>query len=196
MATDYYRLRIQGLNQTEYVECVTHWEGTNLTAADYIPNAQDLIASWVDALAAAWLTLLPQSYQLLRLSAMKASPGGGAEVVANYQFNSNQGVVGSNSPANQLCPMIMLIPPMGIKTAGRMYMPAIAESQIAANVVNSTWLTNVDAMMSSAIAGFSFSTITWKQAVYSRKNSSFALVQDYSVSPVVGWQRKRQRAPL
>jgi len=196
MATDYYQLRIQGLHQTEYNECVLHLRGVNLTAADYISNADDLVNSWVAEVHPAWLDLMPESYQVLRITAKKASVGGGAERSNEFQFGDQPGTVSGGAASQQLCPVILLIPGMGIKTAGKIFLPAIAESQIASNVVNSTWLTNVANMMSILTAGFTGSSITWDLVVYSRKNATFDPVEDYSVSPIVGFQRRRQRAPL
>jgi len=78
MATDYYQLRIAGLHQTEYNECVIHFRGVNLTAADYYANAADLVNAFVSEILPAWLDLMPESYQMLRMTAKKASAGGGA----------------------------------------------------------------------------------------------------------------------
>lgn len=196
MATDYYRLRIQGLHQTEYNECVLHFRGVNLTTANYMTNASDLIDAWADAILDSWLAMLPASYQLLRMSASKASAGGGGEVVSAFQIGDAVGAVSGGAASQQLCPCISLIPPMGIKTAGKMFLPCIAESQISGNAVNSTWLTNVGTLMTSMMTPFSFSTIEWDQVIYSRKNGTFSQVVDYSVSPIVGFQRRRQRSPL
>jgi hypothetical protein len=193
MAVDHYQLRIIGLHETQYNEVVCHWRGTNLTAADYIANADDLCKSWDDTLKGFWLDIMPQSYQLLRLAAKKASPGGGGEATLQYQFGTTPGNVSGGAAAQQLCPVIGLIPPMGIKSAGRMFLPAIPESMIASNVVSAGWLSVVDDLMLGAMAGIAFSSITWDQAIYSRKNTSFAEVVDYTTSPIVGFMRKRQR---
>lgn len=196
MATDYYQLRIQGLHQTQYNECVLHFRGQNLTAADYIANADDLCQAWHGSILGYWLDLMPESYQVLRLTAKKASVGGGGEASLQYNFGANVGNVTGGAAAQQLCPVVTFIPPMGIKSAGRMFLPCIPESRIAANAPTSGWLTNVSDMMTDLMAGFINSAITWDLAIYSRKNVSFAEVVDYSTSPIVGFQRRRQRSYL
>jgi len=196
MATDYYRVRLQGLHQTEYNECVMHFRGVNLTVADYMTNAADLLASIENNVVGPWLDMLPASYQLLRFSASKASVGGGGEVNTIYQVDEAPGTVSGGAASQQLCPVVLLIPPMGIKTAGKFFLPCIAESQITGNAVNATWLTNLGLLMTQLIGGFAASSITWDQVVYSRKNGTFSEVIDYSVSPIVGFQRRRQRSPL
>lgn len=196
MATDWYQLRVQGIHQTEYNECVLHFKGVNLDVADYVQNAQDLLATFEANWTSNWLNLLPESYCLMRLSAKKKSAGGGGEVVTEYQYGDNLGTVGGGAASQQLCPVITLIPPMGIKSAGRMFLPCIAEGQIAANVVNTAWKTAVASIMATFIAGASNSSINWTQAIYSRRTSSFSDVVDYSLSPTVGFQRRRQRSPL
>lgn len=196
MATDYYQLRVRGLHETQYTECVLHFRGTNLATADYLANANDLVLAWNSFLKDYWLNLLPQTWQLLRVTAKKASVGGGGEVNGQYDFGSQPGNVAGAAAALQLCPVVTLIPPMGIKSAGKIFTPAIAESQIQANVPNATWLSNLETLMATMIAGVIESTITWDLVIYSRKNVSFAEVVDYSTSPIVGFQRRRQRTSL
>jgi hypothetical protein len=159
-------------------------------------NAADLIASFEGACVGPWLDLLPASYSLLRYSASKASVGGGGEVNSIYQVGEAPGTVSGGAASQQLCPVVLLIPPMGVKTAGKFFLPCIAESQISGNAVNSTWLTNLGLLMTQMLTGFSNSSILWDQVVYSRKNNIFSEVIDYSVSPIVGFQRRRQRSPL
>ncbi len=196
MATDYYRLRVIGLHQTEYNEVVMHFKGTNLTAADYRANAIDLLASWSGGLLGTWIPIFPASYQVLRITAAKASVGGGSEVSEQFTVGTQIGGRAGGAASQQLCPIVRLIPPMGIKTAGRMFLPCVAESDANANVLSSTFLTNLAAYMSDAIGGFANSGITWTQAIFSRKNVSFSDVVGYDTSPIIGFQRRRQRSPL
>lgn len=196
MATDYYRLRVQGLHQTEYNECVLHFRGTNLTAADYLTNASDLIGSFISDCLVDWCALMPTSYQVLRLTASKASAGGGAEVTSSFALNAFAGAVSGGAASQQLCPVIRLIPGMGVKTAGRIFLPCIAESQVDANVVTAGWLTNVATLMGTMISGFGPNAIVWTSAIYSRKLAAFNETVAFDTSPIIGFQRKRARLPL
>jgi len=196
MATDYYQLRVKGLHTGQYNECVMYFRGTNLTAADYMQNADDLVDTWNDGWRDMWLELFPTTYQLLRVEAKKASSGGGGMSAGQYDFDAYPGTVAGSAASQQLCPAISLIPGMGVKSAGKIFLPCIAESQIQANVPNSTWLTNVDTLLVSLIAGITFASITWDLVIYSRTTSSFNAVADYSTSPIIGFQRRRQRLTL
>jgi hypothetical protein len=195
MATDFYQLRIQGLHQTQYNECVLHFQGVNLDVANYIENAESLISGWVSNASSEWADCLPSTYQVMRLTAKKASPGGGAEIVRQFQFDELPGSQGP-AAAQQLCPIIRLIPPMGIKSAGRIFMPCIAEAQIANNIPIAGWFTVTATLMNNMITGFSDATIDWKLAIHSRKNNTFAEVLNFDYSPVVGFQRRRARNHL
>jgi len=196
MATDYYQLRVKGLHTGQYNECVLYFRGTNLTAADYMTNADNLVDTWDDNFRNPWLELFPTTYQLLRVEAKKASTGGGGMSAGQYDFDAYPGTVSGSAASQQLCPAISLIPPMGVKSAGKIFLPCIAESQIQANVPNSTWLSNVDGLLEVMIAGAAATSITWDLCIYSRATSSFNAVEDYSVSPIVGFQRRRQRLTL
>lgn len=196
MASDFYQLRVQGLHQTEYNECVMYFRGDNLTAADYITNAGDLASSFETDVKSLWLACLPASYALGRLSAKKASAGGGGTVDRQQTLASSVGTVSGGAASQQLCPVVRLIPPMGVKTAGKIFMPCIAESMIGANVVTAGWLTAIANLMASLMGGFGPGSITWTQQVFSKKNGTFADVLAFDTSPIVGFQRRRQRSPL
>jgi len=196
MATDYYRLRIQGLNQFEYNECVLHFKGVNLDVADYLENAADLNSAWDSTAQSPWNDMLPVSQQTMRLSASKASAGGGAEITTQYALGSQIGTVSGHAASQQLCPVVRLIPSMGVKTAGKFFLPCIAEGDVNANVVQSSWIANLDVLMSSLLAGLSVSAITWTPVVYSRNLGTFSDVITYDTSPIIGFQRRRQRSPL
>lgn len=196
MATDYYQLRVQGLHQTEYNECVMFFKGVNLTAASYMENAEDLVLAWQGSIADSWAAMFPISYQTLRVSAKKASAGGGGEFTVMNQFGDAEGVVSGGAASQQLCPVVRLIPPTGVKSAGRIFLPCIAESQVASNVVNSTWLTNLASLMTNLKGPFQQSSIDWSLAIYSRKNNVFSDMMAYDTSPIIGFQRRRQRAAL
>jgi len=193
MATELYQLRVQGRHQQEYNECVFFFEGQNLNACDIIVNAKNLCDAFENNLRGAWLDLFPGTYELERLTARRQSDAGGVDITHQYQVGDFPGTVSGAASAQQLCPIVRWIPPLGVKSAGRNFLPCIAESQIEAGVVNATWLTNLDAFASTAIAGFVEGAITWIVAVYSRKLSTHALALDYDTSPIVGWQRRRQR---
>lgn len=196
MATDHYQLRVIGLHQTQYNECVLHFKGENLTAANYMENAEDLALAWENAIMGLWLDCLPASYCLFRLAAKKFSLGGGGEFVTQFQNQIQVGAVAGGAASQQLCPAIRLIPPIGVKTAGRVFMPCIAESQIAANAPNATWVTNISTLFTDMMAGFANSSIDWFLEIYSRKNNTYADVMDFDNSPLVGFQRRRQRMNL
>lgn len=196
MATDYYRLRVQGLHQTEYNECVMFFRGQNLDAAEYLVNARDLVLAWTGTILPLWLDLFPTSYQVLRLSGAKASPGGSGEVSQQFPINSQIGTQTGGAASQQLCPVIRLIPPMGVKTAGKMFLPCIAEGDVSANIVSAGWLGRVSDMMAEVLSGFNDTSITWDQVIYSRKLVTFSEALSYDTSPIIGFQRRRQRSPL
>ena len=195
MATELYQLRIQGLNQQEYNECVVYCRGDNLSAGDVIVNAKDLLASWEQNIKTAWLDLLPASYNLMRISAKRQATGsGGVEIVTQYQYGVELGGVSGVAQVQQLCPIVRLIPPMGVKSAGRFFLPCIAESDIASNTPSVGWVNNLSSLMLLwVLNNFGSGTIDWQLAIYSRKLDSFSLCMNFDTSPVIGWQRRRQR---
>lgn len=195
MATELYQLRIQGLVQQEYNECVIYCQGGNLSAGDVIVNGKDLVASWIANVKTKWLAMLPSDYQLLRLTAKRQdTTGGGVDITEQFQFGAETGTAAATCQATQLCPIVRLIPPMGVKSAGRFFLPCISTSDIEQNVPVAGWVTRLATLMGAwVLTDFGSGTITWSIAIYSRKLDQFHLAQDFDTSPVVGFQRRRQR---
>lgn len=195
MATELYQLRIQGLNQQEYNECVVYCQGDNLSAGDVIVNAKSLIDGWETNVKSAWLAMLPATYNLMRLTAKRQDiAAGGVEVVKQYDYGTELGAVAGTSQVQQLCPIVRLIPPMGVKSAGRFFLPCIAESDIGPNTPSAGWVDRNAALADAwVLNNFSNDSIIWQLAIYSRKLNQFHLVQDIDTSPIIGWQMKRKR---
>lgn len=193
MASELYQLRVSGAHTTEYWENVMYFQGDNLSAGDVIHNAKDLAESFQSEVLPAYLDLLPGTVQVLRLTAKRQDVAGGVDITIPFQLGDQPGAVAGGASGMQLCPIVRLIPPMGTKSAGRFFLPAIAESQIANNTPSSTWITNLGALMTITLAGFATTAITWTQAIYSRKLIQYHKAMSYDTSPVVGFQRRRQR---
>lgn len=195
MSTELYQLRIQGLNQQEYNECVVYCQGDNLSAGDVIVNAKDLLNSWETNVKTQWLDMLPSSYNLMRISAKRQdTAAGGVGVDTQYQYGTELGAQTGVAQVQQLCPIVRLIPPMGVKSAGRFFLPCISEGDIAANVPAAGWVTRLTALMVQWVQNnFGAGSISWQLAIYSRKLDQFHRALDFDTSPVIGWQRRRQR---
>jgi len=172
------------------------FKGTNLDVADYLVNARDLLLSWTSEMAGVWKAMFPVSHQTLRISACKDSSGGSGELSQQYPTGTQAGDQSGGSASQQLCPVVRLIPTMGVKTAGKIFLPCIAESDVNANVVVDDWKDRLSYLMSPMIDGFAQGTITWSLVINSRKLSTFSEVITYDISPIIGFQRRRQRSPL
>lgn len=193
MSTELYELRISGTHQQEYFENVLNFVGENLVADDVIANADDLLLAFASNVQDAYLDMLPGSTQLRRLTAIRSSPLHGVGRVREYQEGDWPGTAGATAQSQQLCPILRLIPPMGVKTAGRFFLPGIATADINSNVVQNRWTTAAATLMGLMLAGFTQSSITWTIGIRSRATNSYHKAVDYDTSPIIGWQRRRER---
>lgn len=193
MATELYQLALSGTHLGSYWQNIMHFEGGNLSAGDVIVNARDLLNSWATNIQAAYMAMLPASIYLNRLEARRVAAGGGITIVTQYDPFSEAGGVSGGAASQQLCPIVRLIPPMGVKTAGKFFLPAIAETDINANTPIAGWLTRLNTLMSAMLTDFGTGSITWQIAVLSRKLGTHSLALSYDTSAIVGWQRRRQR---
>jgi len=193
MATELYQFRISGNHTSEYWENVLYFVGENLSAGDVIHNANDLISNFVNNAFGPYLNLLASSVYVNRLVAKRQDVAGGIEVVKQYDYQENQGQVTGECSSQQINPIVRLIPPMGTKSAGRFFLPGIAEADCEANRPTVGWLSTLSTMMSVLLAGMNDGAITWTIGIYSRKNNSFVKALDYDTSPILGWQKRRER---
>jgi hypothetical protein len=193
MATELYQFNITGSHNGMFWENVLFFRGDNLTADDVIPNAQDLIDSWIANIHTAFLAMLPSSCWVNRYIARRVVPSGGINIVQQYDPFTEVGTVVGAASSNQLCPIVRLIPPMGTKSAGRFFLAAIAESDIDNNAPVAGWLTRLGTLMVALMTDFGSGTIQWQSAVYSRKLGTYALTMDYDTSPIIGWQLRRSK---
>lgn len=193
MATELYQLRVQGRHSQEYNECVMYYVGENLTAGDVIVNARDLVGQWITDALGPWLDLFPTSYQVERVTGKRQDAAGGVEITTQFQLGAQPGTVSGGASAQQLCPIVRWIPPLNTKSAGRNFLPCIAEVDIDAGRPIASWFTRLNSFTAVVLGGFSAGTITWTQAIYSRSLNTYVKAIAHDESPIVGWQRRRQR---
>lgn len=194
MATATYALTISGLHYGKRLENVMHFTGDPADGSNTLAEGKDLIDSFVDAAELNFLNCLPPTYQILRYSANVVHPRKISNVPHMDVTNAaKNGSFGTEAQSDNLCPSITLIPPMGIKSPGRIFMPCIAKEAIANNVYTGTYVTDLDIFMQSILADFAISSTQWHLAVYSRKNDTAVRALAYTTSPAIGFQSKRRR---
>lgn len=194
MSNATYALSIAGTHYNQYVENVLHFQGDLATGTDTLQEGKDLIDAF-ENIVDDWLTLLPPTYIVDRYTARLVLPGGGDNGVAHRQvINQNHiGTSGTAAASENLCPVVNLIPPMGVKSQGRVYLPCIAKEDINNNALQGGWIGAVTTVFNELIAGISISATTWKLAVYSKKLGTSSLAQAFSVSAAIGFQGRRRR---
>ncbi len=82
---------------------------------------------------------------------------------------------------------------MGVKSAGRVFLPAVSKTSINLNVPVASYITAIGNFFNAAIAGFSVAGATASLAIFSRKTNTSSEVSTFNLSPVIGYQRKRAR---
>ena len=194
MPTATYALSIQGTHYHEYVENVIHFIGDGAAGIETLAEGADLADSWVDNVLDAYLDLLPPTYLFDRVEARVVKPAGNSNVYHRQFINAGHvGTLGTAAAADNLCPSITLIPPMGFKSPGRIYMPCIPKESIDNNTYVALYQTLMGTFMTAMFGPFANSTINWAVAIYSRKNDTSVLAQAYTLSASIGFQSRRRK---
>lgn len=196
MSNATYQLSITGTHYNQFVENVLCFQGDLAVGTQTLTEGKDLIDSFVNDAEADWLACLPPTYTLDRYSARCLLPAGPSNVAHLQRINAAKiGTSGTGAQSENLCPVMNLIPPMGVKSQGRVYMPCIAKEDIDNNALQAGYIAAMNILFDQLITGIAVSATTWKLAVYSKKLATSSLVQAHSLSAAIGFQGRR-RKPL
>jgi hypothetical protein len=195
VATETYALSIQGGHNAEYVENVLHFTGSGLTADATLTNGTSLIAGFKANAEALWLLCIPPTYNLQRYAARRVITKPSATATAYYEYAVQSGTRGSQSISNNVCPSIFLVPPTGVKSGGRIFMPCVDQLDVVQNLFVAGYLTAISNFMNNVTTGWASSGITWQLAIYSRKLNVAHPVSSWTVSDRLGFQGRR-RSPV
>jgi hypothetical protein len=197
MSNATYELRVTGTHYNQFVENVFHFQGDLASGTQPYTEGTDLISSFVNGSAIDdYRACLPPTYTMDRLSARCVLPGGPSQGAHKQVINSGfVGTSGTAAASENLCPVVNLIPPMGVKSQGRIYMPCIAKEDVNNNQLQAGYITAIHFIFNELIAGISDSATLWKLAIYSKKLGTSSLVQTHTLSAAIGFQGRR-RKPL
>lgn len=196
MAIETYQLAIQGVHGTEYVETILHFEGTGVDPANTSAAGISLIAGFRANCETQWLAAFPASYQIRQYAARRASSANSNTVWQSFAPGALSGTHASSTGcADQLCPCISWVPPLGTKSGGRTFLPVVPLGAIVSNSASAGYQTILTTLITAILTAFSNAGISWVKVILSRKlnTSSAALAGNLSLR--LGYQ-KRRRSPL
>jgi hypothetical protein len=193
MPDELHRVEIKGNLNGQFRENVMHWKIIGATNDTPFQNSNALVQFLHTTIKPLFLACLPPDYCIDAIFARRLGPTGGPYASVDYGFQVQPGTRGAQATSEQLCPCITMIPGMGIKSAGRIFMPAVADTDYNLNVAANTYVTAINALMAGMVAGGSVAGGTAQICIFSRKLNISYLVSAYNLSPVIGYQRRRAR---
>lgn len=196
MSNATYALTVTGTHYNQFLENVFHFQGDLATGTDSFSEGQDLVNSFIGGAQNELAACLPPTWQLDRYTTRCVLPAGPSNGYHQQVINDAiVGTFGTGAVSENLCPVMNLIPPMGVKSQGRIYMPCIAKTAIDNNQFTAGYVTAINAYFDALIAGISASATTWKLAIYSKTLGTSSLALAHSLSAAIGFQGRR-RKPL
>lgn len=192
MATENYLLSIQGVVGQSYQECILCFQSTGLSSTDTLDSANDLITAWRNHAEIFWQAITSIDYQILLYSARRAFPSPSATAYQQLDVGDAAGSMGKVTALN-VCPAVHLIPPMGTKTGGRVFLPSAGDDAVIDNILQAGYLADITSFFNVCITGLAGSGTNWKLAIYSRKNVSAALALAFVPSSRVAFQSRRRK---
>jgi len=194
MANATFQLSITCTHYNQFIENVMCFQGDLADGSQPYTQGKDLVDSWYGSIRTLWLGVLPPTVTLDRLSTRCLLPSGPSNGYHRQVINDALvGTFGTAAQSENLCPAVNLIPPMGVKTQGRTYLPCVPKTAIDNNTFTAGYITAVNALFTALEAGFADSATTWKLAIYSKKNRTSSLALQHSLSAAIGFQGRRRR---
>lgn len=191
MSDELHRVEWRGALAGQYRCNVMHFHLLNPTADLPFGNANSL-ANWLHTnIKPKFLLCLPDDYILESLSVRRLGPTAGQYAQIDYAPQSQPGTRTGPAVSEQLCPCVTLIPPMGVKSAGRIFLPAVAKPDVNMNTYLAGYVTVVNNLMAAMVAGGTVAGGTTNIVIYSRKLNAASIVASYHLSTVIGYQRRR-----
>lgn len=191
MATGLYRAEWRGNLNGQFRENVMHFRIDPDPAGNPYDNANALASVLDVTFRPLWLGVNSGSYGLDAIVTRRLGPTGGPYAIIDYSPFVELGTRGSTAVSEQLCPCVTLIPPMGVKSAGRCFLPSVAKADINMNVYLAAYRTAVNSLFNALISGFTVSGSPCKLAIFSRKLNVSHDVISFNLSSALGYQRKR-----
>jgi hypothetical protein len=192
VATEIWELRVTGFTGSEPNQSVQHFKAEDVAVSDTAHVGYDLITSWQTNVQAKWLALNANDYFLDELQARRVDPIGSAVAHVAYAYRATHGTFGTQSHASQTCPCLTLLPPMGIKSAGKIFLPSDPGGFIIDSAFQAAAQTALTNWFNAASANFGTGSITWRQCIWSRKTRIGSVVQRAQFSPVIGFIERRR----
>lgn len=188
-----YRVEWRGQLAGQYRDNVMHWKITGETSDTPYDNALQLVSFLDTTIKPLFLNCIPTDYYLDSLFARRIGPTAGNYAAKDYEPYLTPGQRSGSAVSEQLCPCITLIPTMGVKSGGKVFLPAVAKTDINMNVPIASYVTAVNTFMAACVAGGSVAGGLATLTIYSRKLNISSVIGGYHLSPVIGYQRKRAR---
>lgn len=196
MATENYEVVIAAHIAGQYVATVLHTKCTIATPVNPYLTALLLIQNIDTAgLLEKWLDCLPSPYKVTSLRARKVGSGGGVTaVLLASDLSATDGTRGSAVSTSAINPVLTLVGVTDVNSPGRVYIPGVAEDDIAENLLSASLIGSMQAFGVEFDAGGSLGGAdVWVGGIYRRAINTVDTIAGTQVSPMIGNQRRRMK---
>jgi len=192
MASECFRLTIQGLAAGEQVQNVLHFLVDNNDDATALQLAQELVVKWDTSFETDWLEFQSEDYTLRWIQARRVIPSNGNSYWKEFPEGVADGLVTSDIGVLQLAPIMKLFTSLGNNLQGRVFLPPPPQTAVVSNVIQTFYKDDAVDCFANLLS-FSGASHDWNLAVYSRKNATAAAVTTVTMSDILGSIGKRRK---
>lgn len=190
MAIECYRFTIQGISTGEQCQNVHHFNCDNNDDANPRTVAGELVQKWHTSFKAKWLAFNSNRYGIRYVECKKILVGGGNSYWREYPEGTDVGAIDSEQVPLQTAPIAKIFGGLTENRQGRMFLPAPPESLLVANVLDSSYTTDVLDYFDDLIS-FSGTSHDFTLSLYSRSAGNAVSATTVTMSNIIGMLKKR-----
>jgi hypothetical protein len=191
MASECYRVTVEGDALSYYWANVLHFIGDNNNDASPLSMAQELVGALNTIFSNDWVDFNAIGTVCHSITAKRILPGGGNSYWKEFPEGAMKGNISQQIGALSLAPIVKLYGGLAEGIQGRIFLPPPPETEVTNNII-STFYHNQVIEWVEAMTSFT-EDHDWNLAVYSKKNNAAYPVSTTTISDILGQIRRRRR---
>lgn len=191
-----FQLTITGSLNGQFVQNILHYQFDDTGTAAPFLAAVALANAWVASVALAWRSILPESYEMSSVRAAQVSDGGGATYTQTSGVAGTTGARSAEISVSTVGPLLCFPATVDDAVVGKIFMPGVAEDDIAYNFLESGLIADINAMLATLLDSIAVSGSvigTFYYVIANAAKDNWAKPDGGYVSATIGTQRRRAK---
>ncbi len=191
-----YQMTFTGALNGQFVQNIMHFQFEETTTTTPFIAAVAIANGWVASNLSYWLAILPSSYEMSSVRCQQISDGGGATYTQTTGVAGQVGLRADEISVTTVGPLLCFPATVGDAVVGKIFLPGVAEDDIAYNIIDPSLQTEITSFLGNFIPATVISGTVAGNLYYCVANAAkdnWARPDGGYLSATIGTQRRRAR---